>query len=136
MKELQIKFLKESDRLSLLTFLCNYGFRGYVDSTYSQNPKSIDENTSFQRWPILLIRNDNKTIYFRFSANSGDPLYNWPENAASIINAIDKVPVTVKLNETYTAEINEIHKTVAVGCQTIPFSSIEELYKEIQKVNA
>jgi len=39
----------------------------------------------------------------------------------------------VTLNSEYTAEIIYDKKEVKVGCQTFPFSKIEELYKAIQE---
>lgn len=39
---------------------------------------------------------------------------------------------TVKLNNEYTATIHKENRIVNVGCQTISFDAIEELYKKIQ----
>jgi hypothetical protein len=43
-----------------------------------------------------------------------------------------KETVQVKLNSEYTAEVDRSSQTVKVGCQTIEFEKIEELYKAIK----
>lgn len=42
---------------------------------------------------------------------------------------------TLKLTSTYTADVNYNTKMVQVGCQSISFSKVEELYKLIVEIN-
>jgi hypothetical protein len=42
----------------------------------------------------------------------------------------------VKLNDQYTAIINQNTKQITVGCQTIDFAKIDELYNMIHKNNS
>jgi hypothetical protein len=43
-----------------------------------------------------------------------------------------KVPVKVQLTNDYTAIIDQENKVVKVGCQTIPFEKVVELYNKIK----
>ena len=40
---------------------------------------------------------------------------------------------TIQLTNDYDAEIDKVDKIVKVGCQTIPYDVIDELYKEMYK---
>lgn len=41
--------------------------------------------------------------------------------------------VTVKLNDSYDAVIDVERKVVKVGCQVLPFSKVEQVYKAMKK---
>lgn len=55
------------------------------------------------------------------------------ETFFAILGREFKASEMVKLNDSYVAEVFHDTKIVSVGCQNIPFSAIENLYKVIQQ---
>jgi hypothetical protein len=105
------------------------GYTSRVGLAKSTDIKEILDDTPYEKWPLLLIKVD-KNISFRMSSSSQPSLVKrWPEDAMEIIEYAQDAPVIVKLTDDYNAIVNPNEQTVSVGCQTIPFYRIEELYK-------
>ena len=58
------------------------------------------------------------------------------ELVTACLNQVAAPDISIKLNDEYTAIIKGDTEIVEVGCQNIPFSKIEEVYKAIQAQKA
>jgi len=133
MQTLEVNFKRESDRATLLGCLIAAGYTAQVNLVQSTNIKDILNDTPYEVWPILLIK-DAKKISFRRCTSVGPNLVkNWPEDAASIIEYFSQVPIMIPLTRDYNATVNKRDQVVEVGCQNIPFAKIDELYNLIHQ---
>lgn len=136
MKTLEVKFKKESDRVSLMGALVAVGYTSRVGMVDIKDVQEILDDTPYTKWPILLVKAENKISFRMSSSNSPEFSKNWPEDAKDIIEYFINVPVKIKLTNDYDAVVNTADKIVNVGCQRIPFDKIDELYKAIHAQDA
>lgn len=104
--------------------------------------------TSFSRTQYDQLMSDRGCLYFSFdySAYWKQPAFalsrssehsfklpgQWSEALLAIKQSINK-DVVVKLSDEYSAIIDNKKKVVIVGCQTIPFSKVEEIVSHFKK---
>ena len=125
---MRVKFKHEGHRNNLVTYLCALGYTHRVKGSPTSDVNVIVEDALYNSWPNLVIYPETKRI--DFSRSNSDATVEWPKDSTQIIvYAYESLALRVILNKDYTAEVNHAKNTVKVGCQTIPFSAIEELYK-------
>jgi len=85
MKTLEVNFKKESDRATLLGCLIAAGYVAQVNLEPNTNIKEILDDTPFNLWPILLIKDKKKISFRRSNSNSPELVMNWRDDDIFII---------------------------------------------------
>jgi hypothetical protein len=73
-------------------------------------------------------------VVTKVDPSSGVEVHSWnfPAHAVELVSK-KRTPINIKLNSQYTAIVDP-DGTVSVGCQTIPFEAVEEVWAAIQSM--
>jgi hypothetical protein len=85
----------------------------------------------YERWKYFIYDTDSNKVYGSNVIESGGGEIGVGEMFESLANA--KPTNRMRLTETYEAVVNYNSQTVTVGCQTIPFEKVTELYRLMTK---
>lgn len=82
----------------------------------------------WRKWPYFIYRPTLEEVLGAVHSSRSCTL----EEMLKLLTGHEKPVVTVKLTSEYDAIIHKYDKVIKVGCQTIPFSKVEELYSLIK----
>lgn len=117
--------------IALATFL-SLGVKWHGEDKL-KTPKEIEGRWSHSSYPYLHVRKMGRGSW-KMAGNSSYPVHTFSlkEVYAAIEKDLNaKEPVTVALNEEYSATISE--DGIRVGCQSFTFQAIKRLCQEIRK---
>lgn len=121
-----------------MTYTCkieeHYEFETLITLAISKklNICNIYRKEGWKDWPYVKFSPDDTYL--------GDNVYGSKSSQGTVVNFIELLQLMcegdknrLELTEEYTAVLDRENRVVKVGCQNIPFSKVEDLYKLINK---
>jgi hypothetical protein len=119
----------DQEHKSLMALIYSFGF------IYNDEQSFEDAHNTFRGYPSTVIYRSSKYIGGNHSC-CGDEEFFFPKDAEKIINYLNDVanqPPRLTIGH-YDVTVNE--DSVIVGCQTVPFAKVKEIYDAILKKEA
>jgi hypothetical protein len=128
-KKIYVNTKSATDRNGLLALLFQHGFIWHKGmSDHSTDPERVEKEYSQGSYPTIGIAPDGRvsgTIY-KLSA------YDWPEDAASVLDDVMNPNVTVEDVAGYSAVLGR--EGLQIGCQLVSWEKFDELVKGSKQV--